>query len=30
MKIDELFIEGYDLPEPLSKQEIYELLDKIK
>ena len=30
MNTGELFIEGYKIPKPLSKQEVYELLDKIK
>ena len=30
MNTDELFIDGYKLPKPLSKQEVYELLEKIK
>lgn len=30
MNTDELFIDGYKLPKPLSKQEVYELLKKIK
>lgn len=30
MNTNELFIEGHKLPKPLSKQEVYDLLDKIK
>ena len=30
MKTDELFLVGHKLPTPLSKQEVYELLGKIK
>jgi len=30
MNTNELFIDGHKLPKPLSKQEVYELLDKIK
>ena len=30
MNTDELFIDGHKLPKPLSKQEVYELLEKIK
>lgn len=30
MNTSELFIDGYQLPKPLSKQEVYDLLDKIK
>ena len=30
MNTDELFIDGYKLPKSLSKQEVYELLKKIK
>lgn len=30
MNTDELFIDGYKLPKPLSKQKVYELLEKIK
>lgn len=30
MNTDELFIDGHKLPKPLSKQEVYDLLEKIK
>lgn len=30
MKFDDFFIDGYRLPEPLSKHEVYDLLEKIK
>ena len=30
MNTNELFIDGHKLPKPLSKKEVYELLDKIK
>ena len=30
MYTNELFIDGYKIPKPLSKQEVYDLLDKIK
>ena len=30
MNTNELFIDGHKLPKPLSKQEVYDLLDKIK
>ena len=30
MNYDELFIDGHKLPKPLSKKEVYELLERIK
>ena len=30
MNYDELFVESYKLPGPLSKKEAYELLERIK
>ena len=30
MNTNELFIDGHKLPKPLTKQEVYDLLDKIK